>query len=209
MSDSESLPFGAGVAATVLEILHLPGATAIMKITEAALDKKRRETAEILIEEIKKGRHGEINFDEHDVDPLIDIILRFSKAVSEGAAKANLRLLAQVIAGLKKNRALESDRFRRWASILEDMTRDELVAVGLAYRIAKTSKPGPDSTFSHDLHEALHAKFGEETAGLLAAVSRTGLLAPVSAFGGLAYFPTPWLQQLGELADLERPVMSV
>lgn len=122
MSDRESLPFGAGVAATVLEIFHLPGATMAMKIAEAVLDKKRRDTADILIEEIRKGRHGEINFDEHDVDPLIDIILRFSKAVSEGAARENLRLLAQVIAGLKKNRALESDRFRRWASILEDMT---------------------------------------------------------------------------------------
>jgi hypothetical protein len=37
---------------------------------------------------------------------LIDVIMRFSKAVADGAAQENLRLLAQVIAGLKKNKAL-------------------------------------------------------------------------------------------------------
>lgn len=207
MNDSETLPFGAAVAATVLETLHLPGGTLLTKYAEGALAKKRRAVAEILIDEIKSGRHGQINFDQYDVDPLIDIILRFTKAASEGAAKANLRLLAQVIAGLKKNKSLESDRFRRWAAILEDITRDELIAIGLAYRIwKKNPNPTQDNpnTFNEDLRKALESGgYGKEIDALLTAASRTGLLAPGSAFGGLAYYPTPWLWQLGELADLE------
>jgi hypothetical protein len=49
---------------------------------------------------------GQVQFDPQDIDPLIDVIMRFSKAVADGAAQENLRLLAQVIAGLKKNKAL-------------------------------------------------------------------------------------------------------
>jgi hypothetical protein len=40
-------------------------------------------------------------------------------------------------------------------------------------------------------------------ARLCASVSRTGLIIPMSAFGGMVYMPTPWLEELGGLADLE------
>jgi len=53
--------------------------------------------------------------------------MRFTKAVADGAARENLHLLAQVIAGLKKNKALEGDKFRKWCSMLEHLTRDELI----------------------------------------------------------------------------------
>jgi hypothetical protein len=43
----------------------------------------------------------------------------------------------------------------------------------------------------------------QEIAALCASVSRTGLLVPASAFGGMAYMPTPWLEELGALADIE------
>lgn len=39
-----------------------------------------------------------------------------------------------------------------------------------------------------------------EATALCAAVSRTGLIVPLSAFGDTAYMDSPW--ELGELADL-------
>jgi hypothetical protein len=42
-----------------------------------------------------------------------------------------------------------------------------------------------------------------EIGPLCASVSRTGLIIPMSAFGGMVYMPTPWLEELGGLADLE------
>jgi len=56
---------------------------------------------------------------------------------ADGAARENLRLLAQVIVGLKKNKALEPDKFRKWANILEQLTRDELMVIGKAVSIKR------------------------------------------------------------------------
>ena len=145
---------------------------------------------------------------DHDVDPLIEIILRFSKAVADGAARENLKFLAQVIAGLKKHKALQGDQFRRWCAILEHLTRDELLVVGLSQVIKKqidAGGPNAANDFWQRLEPALEKAGYEkgEIAALSASVSRTGLLTPVSAFGGMVYMPTPWLDQLGALADLE------
>jgi hypothetical protein len=90
-----------------------------------------------LIEEVSKGSPEPINFTESDTDPLIEIIYRFSKAAADGAARENLRLLAQVIAGLKRNKALEPDKFRKWANILEQLTRDELMVIGKALAVRR------------------------------------------------------------------------
>lgn len=206
MADSNLIPFGAGVLGDVLSALQLPGGNTLAAVATSYLAKKRREAAEILIQEISTGRHGPLNFDEVDVEPLIDIVLRFSKAVDEGAARENLILLAQIIAGLKQRRALDPDRFRRWARIVEHMTRDELMVVGIAARTRKEidSEMEPDS-FSERLKSAVNyaGYSAEEVEALLTSVASTGLLSSASAWGGLAYVATPWLKELSELADVE------
>ena len=203
------IPFGAAIAGDVLSAFSLPGGNTLALVASSIVANKRREAAKILIEEIRSGRHGPINFEEHDVEPFIDIILRFSKAVSEGTARENLILLAQVIAGLKKNKALDPDRFRRWSKVLEHLTRDELLVIGFAYRIVRQlGKPVeevPDE-FNKTLRETIVAAgySDGEMEALLTTVASTGLLSSASAWGGLAFQPTPWLSELGQLADLER-----
>ncbi|HWO94385.1 MAG TPA: hypothetical protein VNL92_06435, partial [Dehalococcoidia bacterium] len=102
MSDTDIVPFAAAVAGDVLSAFNLPGGNSLTSVATAWLQRRRREAAQVLINEISKGHHGEISFEQHDIDPLIEIIYRFSKAVADGAAVDNLRFLAQVIAGLKK-----------------------------------------------------------------------------------------------------------
>jgi hypothetical protein len=179
MSDREMIPFGAAIASDVLSAFQLPGGATLTKVAEAHVAKKRKEAAEILIDEVSHGYHGSIQFDERDVDPLIEIILRFSKAVADGAARENLRFLAQVIAGLKKNKALEGDQFRRWCAILEHLTRDELLVVGLSQVIKRqTNALGPNAAndfwqrLEHALEKAGYDK--GQIAALCASVSRTG-----------------------------------
>jgi hypothetical protein len=208
VSDRDIIPFGAAIASDVLSAFQLPGGATLTKVAEAYIVKKRIEAAEILIDEVSHGYHGPIQFDDHDVDPLIEIILRFSKAVADGAARENLKFLAQVIAGLKKHKALQGDQFRRWCAILEHLTRDELLVVGLSQVIKKqidAGGPNAANDFWQRLEPALEKAGYEEgeIAALSASVSRTGLLTPVSAFSGMVYMPTPWLDQLGALADLE------
>jgi hypothetical protein len=206
MSDSDLVPFGAAVAADVLSAFQLPGGSSLTKIADAFIAKRRREAANMLIAELSNGHHGPIRFEEYDLDPLIEIICRFSKAVAEGAARENLRLLAQVIAGLKKHRALEPDRFRKWANVLEHLTRDELVLLGRAYTIAKRLDENPSSanTFSADLPRSM-ADVGYDlstTAALCSALCRTGILVPDVLVSGMAYKGTAWLLELGRLAEL-------
>jgi hypothetical protein len=208
MSDSDAIPFGAAIAGDVLSAFQLPGGNTLVKVADAYIAKKRREAANILIEEISNGYHGSISFEAHDVDPLIEITLRFSKAVADGAARANLTFLAQVIAGLKKNRALDADKFRKWCGILEHLTRDELLVIGMSYavvrRIAAAGTSAKDD-FWQQLEPAL-IKAGyrkDEVGALCSSVSRTGLLAPASGFGAMVYLATPWLDELGTLVDIE------
>jgi hypothetical protein len=184
----------------------IPGGSTLSKLADNWVAKKRREAAKILMEEVQTGRHGEVRFDEHDLDPMIEIILRFAKAVAEGAARENLRLLAQVIAGLKKNRALDGDQFRRWAAILEQLTRDELIVLGRAFAVRKKIEAAKSpNTFWQDLQVELQNGGYEPSVirALCASLSRTGILLPLSGFGSITYMDTPWLMELGELADLE------
>lgn len=208
MSDTNVIPFGAAVAGDVLSALSIPGGNTLASVATGYLAKKRKAAAELLMTEIAAGKHGPVNFEEHDIEPLIDVILRFSKAVADGAARENLVLLAQIIAGLKKHRAFDSDKFRRWCKIVEGLSRDELLVIGLACQAEKaTANDGEKAidNFSQMLRDLLQkAGFGEkELEALLTSVGSTGLLSSASAWGGLAYQPTPWLGELAQLADVE------
>jgi hypothetical protein len=163
-----------------------------------------------LIEEVAKGSPEPINFTECEADPLIEIIYRFSKAVADGAARENLRLLAQVIAGLKKNKALEVDKFRKWANILEQLTRDELMVIGKAVsikrRISAEGAASNRNEFATRLRsELINSRYAPtEIDRLCASLVRTALLLAASGYGGgMLPLPTPWLDELGTLADVE------
>jgi hypothetical protein len=208
MGAKDMIPFGSAIAGDVLSVIQIPGGGFLGKLGDKFLERKRKEAAEILIEEVSNGFHGSIEFEEYDVDPLIEIIHRFSKAVSDGAARENLKLLAQVIAGLKKNKALQSDKFRKWCGILEQLTRDELMVIGKSVAIRReiaAAGTNAANDFWQRLEPALVASHYEknEIGALCASVSRTGLIIPVSAIGGMVYVPAPWLDELGRLADLE------
>jgi len=113
MSGKEMVPWGTAIVGYVLSALQVPGSGFFGKLGDKYLERKQSEAAEILIEEVSKGSPEPINFTESDTDPLIEIIYRFSKAAADGAARENLRLLAQVIAGLKRNKALDGDAVRK------------------------------------------------------------------------------------------------
>jgi hypothetical protein len=207
MSGKEIVPWGAAIVGDVLSVFQTPGSGFLGKLGDKYLERKQTEAAEILIEELRKGSSGPVDIAESDVNPLIEIMYRFGKAVADGAARENLRLLAQIIAGLKSKKALEPDKFRKWCNILEQLTRDELMVIGKAVAIRRklvAAGPGAQNDFWQQLSAQLEAS-GYKTAifSLCASVSRTGLLLPVSALGGVIYMPSPWLEELGELADVE------
>jgi hypothetical protein len=207
MSGKEMVPWGTAIVGDVLSLLQTPGSGFLGKLGDKYLERKQREAAEILIEEIKKRAIEPVDFAESDIDPLIEIIYRFGKAVADGAARENLRLLAQIIAGLKSKKALEPDKFRKWCNILEQLTRDELMVIGKAVAIRRkivAAGPGAQNDFWQQFSAQLEASgYKNVIFPLCASVSRTGLLLPVSALAGVVYTWSPWLEELGELVDIE------
>jgi hypothetical protein len=214
MSGKEMVPWGTAVVGDVLSALQVPGSGFFGKLGDKYLERKQREAAEILIDEIKKGAPEPINFSDSGADPIIEIIYRFTKAVADGAARENLRLLAQVIVGLKNNKALQPDKFRKWANTLEQLTRDELIVIGKSIAITRTlgreSMHLTPGEFWKQLRAALETSGYQpkEIEPLCASLGRTGLLLPASAYGGMIYLPTPWLDELETLADVEGIVAS-
>jgi len=99
-------------------------------LVEKEIKERNKRTFEILLEELQKVRDENITFAENEVHEFVQMVLRLSDAVEKGTARRNLRLMAQVIAGLKRNRAFEFDNFQRWATVLETLTRDEILVLG-------------------------------------------------------------------------------
>ena len=210
MAKNAILPFGMAIVGDVLSACQIPGGNTLSALAVSHIEKRRQEAASILIEEVSKGLGEGARFEEYEVDPFIEIILRFSKAVSEGAARDNLRLLAQVIVGQKKNKALDGDQFRRWCGVLEHLTRDELLLLGIGYAISKEQRSSQsdekaENTFWQELDKRMQAGGYEapEIVAIAASVSRTGLFVPVSAWGGMIFVPSPWLNKLAGLCDID------
>ena len=208
MIESKLVNVTAGFVGDVLSAFSVPGGNTLAALTNAYCEKRTREATQMFIEEVRNGYHGPIEFTNADVDPMVEVIYRFKKALEDGAAMENLRLLAQAIAGLKKNKALNGDAFRRWAGILEHATRDELVMIGFAYRMETARRQQGEAAinrFWENVQESMRKAgyAGPEISSLGASVSGYGLLIPVSALSGMLYCASPWLIQLGSLANME------
>lgn len=200
----DALTGATAIVADVLSALSIPGGSLLSTTINSLVAKKRRFATDILAEELKDGFHGEIDWDAHDIDPLAGCIMRLSKAVDYGTAKENLRLIAQVISGLKSRNTLSEDKFSRWCSVLEQLNREELVAIGHAFRIAKDIQTRETSNFGQEIRQVMKENGFEDVDLILTSLARTGLIAIGSAWGGIAYNPTPWLLELGDLANLEK-----
>jgi hypothetical protein len=83
----------------------------------------------ILIEELERGDANPADVD--DVDEAAAMVFEYANAAERGAARRNLRLLAQVLAGSIITKPIYADEFLRWSRILADLTREEILVLGL------------------------------------------------------------------------------
>jgi hypothetical protein len=186
----------------LLHALHLPGAETLGALVEKEIKDRDRATFEMLLQELQQARDEGVTFEENDVHDFVQMVLRLHDAVSKGTARRNLRLMSQVVVGLKRNRLFEFDNFQRWANVLETLTRDEILVLGTAYRLIKSGV--------EDVWVGLKDGLVPETfktqvdlEAVCAALARTGLVLPMSAWGGMVYGFNAGVAQLGALADLD------
>ncbi len=133
---------GVMLAQEALSALHLPGSSALGRAVNAAYERRRAAARQILLEAIEREGVDNIQFEPEEMDDFVQMMMRFAKAAETGAARQNLKLLAQVIFGLKRNRAFEFDQFQACANVLETLTRDEIVFLGRMYQYYTTSSQG-------------------------------------------------------------------
>ena len=86
--------------------------------------------------------------------------------------------------------------------MLETLTRDEILVLGTAYRLMQG---GGEDIWSMLKDELVPKTFKTqvELEAVCAALARTGLLIPMSAWGDLVYRFSDGVKQLGALADIE------
>jgi hypothetical protein len=91
--------------------------------------RRRAEQArDILFEELRRASLSEAQAASED--DAIAVIVRYLRAAREGAARLNLRLLAEAIAGKLRSGQLFADEFLQYAETLASLSRDEVVVIG-------------------------------------------------------------------------------
>lgn len=119
-----------------LSLINYPAAGTAATGAALALQRvmKRREDAarEVLQSELSKGNIGPL--DAAAQDDAVAILFRYARAAQEGAARRNLRLLAQVIRGQLSLGNLVADEFLSYADVLASLRREEVTLLGVMAR---------------------------------------------------------------------------
>ena len=192
------------LARDILTANRIPGGATLALLIDNAFKRRYQAALDTLFEEIEKSGISGTDFSDREADNFVQMLLRFDDAVQKGTARENLRFLSKVIVGLKRHHAFEFDNFQKWAAVLEGLTRDELLILGVSYRIQQ--KEGHFWTLL--INELVPSRFplNRDVETICAALLRTGLILPKSAMGGLIYEPGNGLDELCKLAELDQHV---
>lgn len=187
------------------------------KALDTALSKllyeRASSAAQILEDEIRKGRMRVSEIPESDAAAMV---FRYMRAAEEGAARRNLRLLAQIAVNLEPKEEFYGNEFLRWSAVIESLNRQELNILGVMHRLAKARDYPADTSGElwNSVVESTCREFNMEeveVTAVCAALLRTGLLRTFSGLGltgGQAFNPTPALKNLAELASIEAAYME-
>lgn len=209
-----------------LSLIQIPGTSLTGMGLQAALERvmRRREeqAREVLLDELRRGRRTE--YEAASEDEAAAVLFRYLRAAQEGAARRNLRLMAQVIRGQLESGHLVADEFLYWSETLATLTRQEISFLGLMIKVDREGDISgkPKTAFARwpDVVEgAIHqGLYSSEEDALMAAtalgrfalvriisysVTSTGHSPQVSAGT-----PTDSLWRLAELCDFEAAALK-
>jgi hypothetical protein len=102
MANEKLITVGVAMAGDILGYFGLTGGNMASVLATAWIEDRRKKATDVFIEAIRNGVEGPIEFDAAEIEPFLEVVHRFNRAVEDGAALENLRLLAKIIAGLKK-----------------------------------------------------------------------------------------------------------
>ncbi len=185
---------------------------AVSGLALADLMKRRAETArDILLSEMRRGDKSIVEV--QDVEPLVAILYRFSRAAQEGTARLNLRLMAKVIAGQAHIGNFRADEFLYYAGLLASLRREEIILIATLQRLREDPEilaldegERAGSAQKKAIEGLVPAVF--KSAGEFKAVAnatlRTGLVVAGTGWGGgMIHQTSPLMDRLEQLAPFE------
>jgi hypothetical protein len=201
----DSLP---AVIGDVFSCFSLPGGGVAGEALKALFRRRAENAREIMLAAISRG---DIRFSETDAEESVAIVYRYLRAAQEGAARVNLRLLAQVFCGQARLGLIKADEFLYYADVLTPLRRDEILLMGSILRYWNEAVEEESTermrTATVRSQEALIPKVFDDHAEFRAVADgmrRTGFFSTqATAGGGDLLGPSPILMRLARLADFD------
>jgi hypothetical protein len=178
--------------------------------------KSRADNAkQILIEEFRSGERL-----DSDVNPetFYGLLFQYLNAVKIGAARRNLRLIAQIVReGSTSNIPFQPDELASCAKVVSDLTRDEIILLAeLKKQRARFVTEEGDSDFtrigiSDATADALVPQpflTKDELFAIASAIQRTGLITLPSVWGGNRIQTTKLFDTVCRLCEFEGATKS-
>lgn len=218
MADRQNLPvIASAVVSDVCALFSKQGGilgTAIQILLEERLASAR----DILLEEIAAGEI--LPPDSIGRDDTVAAVYRYYRAAQEGAARINLRLLAQCIAGRVVHSKLRADEFLYYAEIIASLRRNEIILLASAIRhhadyereriaqgLTEFDADGKLVSVHRRVVQELRQDYSftsaTEITAFAVALQRTGLIFVETVMDGLRMKPSPQLEDLHRLVNIE------
>lgn len=182
------------------------------RILGALLAKRAEAARDILVDRLQKAKATLKDIPEEEAAA---ITYRYMRAAEEGAARINLKLLADVIVGQDAKPGFFANDFLLWAEVISSLRHEEIVMLGIMHREAAKLdyKLKATGDFWAGCLAALEKERGlsAQTCDRIGAkLLRTGLVTILGGLMGMghAYMPTTDLQKLAEISDLEAYYME-
>jgi hypothetical protein len=176
---------------------------------QAWLDKRSNEAHKILISELKSGNRLDADSDRNSFFGLFN---RYLNAVKQGAARRNLRLMAQVLNGsLEPDSPFSADELAENAELVSSLSRNEIKFLAVYWKHYEKGGIKPDGVPSQYVVEGNPMKslvpliYSDKHQYFAAAgaLTRTGLISAKPVTSGTRFDISPKLKKLVKICNLE------
>jgi hypothetical protein len=194
----------------------VPGGATVAQLFSTYQANREKEGREILLKRIAEAQIDV--YEAASQDELIGVIYSYMLCSNKGAARINLDLLAQAIAGEMKRDRIYPDKFHKYINVLSSLTRDEILIIGTYIRCYKkfcaeagnilsldTTKLSPWYRFMGELVPSSFPTF-EHLQVVCGSLIRTGLVTalPPQLGHSPSHAFTILLDEISNLIDFEK-----
>lgn len=180
------------------------------------MQRRENEAKGILLEEISRGMTLS---SEVPPDSFFGLLFRYLTATKHGAARLNLRLMAQLVSGaLEPRTEFYADEFAQYSDVLSNLKRTEVILVSTMASVREKLLAAGQTTGEENAikihNESKTALIGhvfateDDFEAAAVATTRTGLILSRSVWGGTRYDLSPIADRILHLCSFEAALVA-